>query len=79
MTITLKHTLTGKTAEYPDHYLGHPVLGRSLELTDEEAHCVDCVVPEPEFIEEDEAIPTPSEVFGDYHQDVESEDDYTEQ
>ena len=47
MTITLKHTLTGIVADYPDGYDKHPVFGEYLEHTDQEAHCVDCEVPAP--------------------------------
>lgn len=74
-TVTLKHTLTGRVADYPEHYLWHPVLGEFLVPTDEEAQCVDCVVPEPEFDDEEDAVPTPSEVFGDYTDTFDTEDD----
>lgn len=51
MTITLKHTLTGIVAEYPDEYLDHPVWGGVLVPTHEEAFCTDCEIPDP--------VPTP--------------------
>ena len=47
MTVTLKHTLTGIVAEYPDEYLDHPVWGSVLEPTHEEAFCTDCEIPAP--------------------------------
>lgn len=74
-TVTLKHTLTGHVAEYPEHYLWHPVLSEFLVPTDEEAQCVDCVVPEPDLVEEDEDVPTPSEVFGNTPDTFYSEED----
>lgn len=48
MTVTLKHTLTGIVAEYPDEYLDHPVWGDVLVPTHEEAFCTDCEIPDPE-------------------------------
>lgn len=32
-----KNTLTGKTVSVPDHYIGHPVLGKNLVLVTEQA------------------------------------------
>ena len=46
MTVTLKHTLTGIVAEYPDEYLDHPVWGDVLVPTHEEAFCTDCEIPD---------------------------------
>jgi hypothetical protein len=31
------NTLTGKTVSVPDHYIGHPVLGKNLSLVKGEA------------------------------------------
>lgn len=69
-TVTLKHTLTGRVAEYPEHYLWHPVFGQYLVPTDEEAQCVDCVTPDPEPVAE----PTPLEVFGETPTDFNTEE-----
>lgn len=74
-TVTLKHILTGHVAEYPAHYLRRGLFSDVLVPTDEEAQCVDCVVPEPEFVDEEDVVPTPSEVFGNYTDTFDTEDD----
>lgn len=43
--ITARHKLTGIVAEFPAHYLTHPVLGVNLELVDEEVCCTNCELP----------------------------------
>lgn len=57
MTVTLKHTLTGVVAEYPDEYLDHPVWGSVLVPTHEEAFCTDCEIPTPPIEPEPEPEP----------------------
>lgn len=57
MTVTLKHTLTGIVAEYPDEYLDHPVWGRVLVPTHEEAFCADCELPDQGPVSEPEPDP----------------------
>lgn len=57
MTVTLKHTLTGIVAEYPDEYLDHPVWGSVLVPTHEEAFCTDCEIPDQTLVSEPEPDP----------------------
>lgn len=43
--IAMRHDVTGIVDEYPARYADHPVLGKHLEVVDEDVYCTDCVAP----------------------------------
>lgn len=50
--------MTGKVAEFPESYLGHPVLGKYLEPCDPEG-CTSCGFnsePEPEPVQDETVV-----------------------
>jgi hypothetical protein len=59
-----KHEITGKIAEYPDHYRNHPVFGHLLtEVPKPTRGCDDCGfhpedVDEPAVVEQTEGVPS---------------------
>lgn len=62
--IRVKNKITGVVTDIPKHYQDFAALFAPWELTDEEAFCTDCEIPEPEVPVEvvsvpDEERPTP--------------------
>jgi hypothetical protein len=61
----VKNLRTGKVANVPDHYIGHPVLGKDLELISETAETLEVSAAPKTKKKKAEYIPNPVDADGD--------------
>lgn len=68
--LTLRSLSTGKTGDYPAHFAEFD----DFEIADpEDASCVDCVIPEPPVVDEDEDFLVLDDEEIDYYDEKEGE------
>lgn len=61
----VKNLRTGKVANVPDHYVGHPVLGKDLEVIGETTDVVEIQAAPKTKKKKAEYIPAPTDADGD--------------